>query len=472
MKTYITSMKTKIASHRGPHSSAFFTPLLIIAAALAVSAPCHADTEVHMFCNDYLDGFHNIPPVSGSTSLSFSGALGHLTVSASCGSISVSAHSGSDGSGNGSYFSGGGSWSDTITINSSDPSLNGTSGTMRTTYNLRSAVNKPGNDLSYSLSGSGFQFNDNIPVGMVSSQFLPGTFTADVGFTFGTPIQIGAILGLTANASWPLSSSGDWTLSSSGMSVLSGGNTVGYTSSSTMGSGAGSNVSSGGSFAGFTLTNTAPASHGTIVSVLGGTASVATTLNASFLAAPNGVLLASDAVGFSGTISDKFVLQLNYDPTAANALFGGASGLILEWLNPASNTWDNVVLGNSDGGAQQQHILGAYNAGVDFVLGDYGVDTTNHTVWAVIDHKSAFAVGSLSLGSVSTPAPTLTIIPSGANVILTWPTYAPGVTLQSTTNLVSPVLWSSVSPAPVVVNGQNSVTNPISGTKKFYRLSQ
>jgi formylglycine-generating enzyme len=66
----------------------------------------------------------------------------------------------------------------------------------------------------------------------------------------------------------------------------------------------------------------------------------------------------------------------------------------------------------------------------------------------------------------------LTIIRSAANVILTWPTNATGFTLQSTTNLVSPAVWNTVSPAPVIVNGQNAVTNPISGTRKFYRLSQ
>jgi uncharacterized repeat protein (TIGR03803 family) len=70
------------------------------------------------------------------------------------------------------------------------------------------------------------------------------------------------------------------------------------------------------------------------------------------------------------------------------------------------------------------------------------------------------------------PQPQLTIIPSGANVILTWPADAAGFTLQSTTNLVSPAVWITNSPAPVVVNGQNAVTNPVSGTQKFYRLSQ
>jgi uncharacterized repeat protein (TIGR03803 family) len=68
-------------------------------------------------------------------------------------------------------------------------------------------------------------------------------------------------------------------------------------------------------------------------------------------------------------------------------------------------------------------------------------------------------------------APQLAINLSGTNVILTWPTNATGFTLQSTTNLISPV-WSAVSPAPVVVNTNNAVTNSIFGAQMFYRLSQ
>ena len=61
---------------------------------------------------------------------------------------------------------------------------------------------------------------------------------------------------------------------------------------------------------------------------------------------------------------------------------------------------------------------------------------------------------------------------SKTNVILTWPTYAPGVMLQSTTNLVSPAVWSTNLPSPALVNGQNAVTNPVSGAQMFFRLSQ
>ncbi|HZL80152.1 MAG TPA: choice-of-anchor tandem repeat GloVer-containing protein [Candidatus Limnocylindrales bacterium] len=80
--------------------------------------------------------------------------------------------------------------------------------------------------------------------------------------------------------------------------------------------------------------------------------------------------------------------------------------------------------------------------------------------------------GSGTVFSLSLPPPPLTITPSGTNVILTWPTYAPEVTLQSTTNLVSPAGWNTVSPASAVVSGLNTVTNPISDTQRFYRLSQ
>jgi uncharacterized repeat protein (TIGR03803 family) len=74
------------------------------------------------------------------------------------------------------------------------------------------------------------------------------------------------------------------------------------------------------------------------------------------------------------------------------------------------------------------------------------------------------------------PDPQLTITPSDPYIILSWTgnygafSYA-GYTLQSTTNLASQV-WTTNSPAPVVVNGQNTVTNPISGTQQFFRLSR
>jgi uncharacterized repeat protein (TIGR03803 family) len=73
--------------------------------------------------------------------------------------------------------------------------------------------------------------------------------------------------------------------------------------------------------------------------------------------------------------------------------------------------------------------------------------------------------------------PQLAIALSGTNVILTWPTNALGpgnkpYTLQFTTNLVSSPAWNTVTSSLVVLGNQNTVTNPVSGPRKLYRLSQ
>src|SRR5439155_24183070 len=82
-------------------------------------------------------------------------------------------------------------------------------------------------------------------------------------------------------------------------------------------------------------------------------------------------------------------------------------------------------------------------------------------------YGTAFYGGSSGAGTVFSIfiKPQLTIVPSGANVIVTWPANYTGFTLQTTTNLIPSAVWTTVSPAPVVVNGQNTVTNPISGTR-------
>jgi uncharacterized repeat protein (TIGR03803 family) len=76
-----------------------------------------------------------------------------------------------------------------------------------------------------------------------------------------------------------------------------------------------------------------------------------------------------------------------------------------------------------------------------------------------------------TLFSISLP-PTLTITAAGTNIVLMWPTNVSGVTLQCTTNLSLSAVWINVSAPAVVVNGQNTATNPISGTRQFYRLSR
>ena len=113
--------------------------------------------------------------------------------------------------------------------------------------------------------------------------------------------------------------------------------------------------------------------------------------------------------------------------------------------------------GNADGMGSAARFNRPSGVATDSSRNVYVADTSNNTI------RKGFL-----------PPPHLTILLSGvppSGIVLTWPTNAVGFTLQSATNLVSPAVWSTNSPAPVVINGQNTVTNPITGPQQFYRLS-
>jgi sugar lactone lactonase YvrE len=65
--------------------------------------------------------------------------------------------------------------------------------------------------------------------------------------------------------------------------------------------------------------------------------------------------------------------------------------------------------------------------------------------------------------------PRLRIELSGKNLVLSWSTSAAGFVLESS-ELLSPVIWTPVSPAPTVVGESYAATLPVSSGSKFYRL--
>jgi uncharacterized repeat protein (TIGR03803 family) len=135
---------------------------------------------------------------------------------------------------------------------------------------------------------------------------------------------------------------------------------------------------------------------------------------------------------------------------------GSANGTVFA-LNVNGTAFTNLYnfTGGSDGANPQAALILAGNT-------LYGTTSAGGS-------SSFGTVFSLSLGPVNPPQ--LTIIPAGTNVVLKWTNTASGFTLQSTTNLGTPV-WTTTSLTPVVVNGQLTLTNPISGTQQFFRLSQ
>jgi len=101
-----------------------------------------------------------------------------------------------------------------------------------------------------------------------------------------------------------------------------------------------------------------------------------------------------------------------------------------------------------------------------------GLILSGNTVYGTTTQGGNAGNGTVFSITLPVTPPTLTITPAGTNVVLTWPTTPIGFTLQSTTNLGSNALWTTNFPSPVLVNGQSTVTNPVSGAHQFYRLVQ
>lgn len=80
------------------------------------------------------------------------------------------------------------------------------------------------------------------------------------------------------------------------------------------------------------------------------------------------------------------MLQLSYNEALAISLFGSEDQAFLGYLD--NGNWVNAVDGNT--GGTPNFVLGAWNS--SYTLGTYGVDTTNNTTWAVLNHNSDFAV--------------------------------------------------------------------------------
>ena len=77
--------------------------------------------------------------------------------------------------------------------------------------------------------------------------------------------------------------------------------------------------------------------------------------------------------------------------------------------------------------------------------------------------------GFWGLIAVVPGGPRLSLVRSGANVVVSWPATSSNYTLQSADDLARPV-WAAVGQTPILVGGQYSVTVPITKAKQFFRL--
>jgi len=126
-----------------------------------------------------------------------------------------------------------------------------------------------------------------------------------------------------------------------------------------------------------------------------------------------------------------------------------------------------MVALNSGGGAITN--LGGLNRKLTYTINiptiaiDMGGTTVTGSAAGLI---VAYAV----LPAPPTP-PLLSVRHVGTNIVLAWPANQEGFSLSYATNLPA-TTWLPATPAPVIVNDQNVVTNAMTRNAMFYRLSK
>jgi Calcineurin-like phosphoesterase. len=114
------------------------------------------------------------------------------------------------------------------------------------------------------------------------------------------------------------------------------------------------------------------------------------------------------ANGMGSSQTGNYTLSMNYTPpSSSTAIIQGNFGLISK---NASDSWTNAVDGNS--GGTKNFMLGPWTSSA--TLGAYGIDTTTHTAWAVINFAGDFAVADFGQVSIVPSLRMYSILKKGA----------------------------------------------------------
>jgi uncharacterized repeat protein (TIGR03803 family) len=166
----------------------------------------------------------------------------------------------------------------------------------------------------------------------------------------------------------------------------------------------------------------------------------------------DGTIFSIAGIETGPSIAVQPLSRTNYTGTTAtfNVVAVGAAPLSYQWYKGAKPLL-----------SQTSATLVLPNVSATDVAG-YTVTVTN-SAGSVTSDAAVLAVIS---------RPELTIAQMGTNIILTWPTQTPALTLESSHSLAFTGDWAPVPLPPALVNGQSWSTNPISRAPTFYRLAQ
>ncbi len=185
--------------------------------------------------------------------------------------------------------------------------------------------------------------------------------------------------------------------------------------------------------------------------------------------------------GSSGSVNGSTLGATKEAGEPAHAGNDGGSSIWYFWTAPSANPVTLDTLGSGFDTLLAVYTGGSVGALTPIASND---DTTSNaqsrvtftpvagTAYriAVDGYNGAAGLVKLNWTTTANVAPRLGFERAGNQIVISWPAGQTGFVLESAPALTAPAAWSVVAATPVVVNGRFTVSDPIAGLSKFYRL--
>jgi len=175
--------------------------------------------------------------------------------------------------------------------------------------------------------------------------------------------------------------------------------------------------------------------------------------------------------GDSNTNSVTTLANPPSPPTANPASAITSSGFTANWSSASGATGYRLDVSTNDGFSSFVSSYQDLDVGNVTSRAVSGLSAGTTHYYRVRACNAGGPSGNSGTISLATTPPTVAFTRQGANLVFSWPTNTVGFVLEYATNLPA-TTWTTASPAPVVVGGQNVVTNTVSGGARFYRLKK
>ncbi|MGH7992053.1 MAG: glycosyl hydrolase family 28 protein [Limisphaerales bacterium] len=186
-----------------------------------------------------------------------------------------------------------------------------------------------------------------------------------------------------------------------------------------------------------------------------------------------GSIIANNIAGNGPDVGDYFVSGGYNLIGKSDGSIGFSNGVMHDLVGSIASPI-NPLLGplQNNGGPTPTVALSTNSPAID-QGNSFGLTTDQRGAPRPFDYPSIANAGGgdgSDIGAFESSNPTFQVGQSGNNIILSWPSYYGGVTVQTSTNLTSSNNWVSFPGASNLVGNQLIITNGISSGIQFYRL--